>query len=115
MTFETYVQEMLARFPFLREECSVYINDEEPLAYIAFGCVLNPWLERCLETRDIANVIKICDFLEASALDSRSDERLRDLIVIELGEWLPGLRERSLLLSTSGMKPNGCAVITLAV
>ena len=89
---------MLAQFPFLREECSAYVDDEEPLAYIAFGCVYS-WLERCLETCDIANVIKICQFFEASALDSRSDERLRDLIAIELGEWLPGLRERNLLLS----------------
>jgi hypothetical protein len=102
MTFEMFVQDMLARFPFLREECSAYMADDEPLAYIAFGCVLTPWLERCLETRDIANVIKICRFLEASALDSRSDERLSDLIAIELGEWLPGLRERSLLLSHLG-------------
>jgi hypothetical protein len=72
MTFETFVQDMLARFPFLRELCSAYMDDEEPLAYIAFGCVLTPWLERCLETRDIAKVTKICQFLEASALDSRS-------------------------------------------
>jgi hypothetical protein len=102
MTFETFVQDLLARFPFLREECSAYMDDEEPLAYLAFGCVLNPWLERCLETRDVANVIKLCDFLEAAALDSRSDERLSDLIAIELGEWLPGLREKNLLLSRLG-------------
>ena len=42
MTFETLVQDMLAQFPFLREECSAYMDDEEPLAYIAFGCVLTP-------------------------------------------------------------------------
>jgi hypothetical protein len=102
MTFETFVQNMLARFPFLREECSAYMDDKEPLAYIAFGCVLNPWLQRCLETRDTANVIKICHFLEDSALDSRSDKRLSDLIAIELGEWLPGLRERDLLISHLG-------------
>jgi hypothetical protein len=102
MTFETFVQDMLARFPFLREECSAYMDDEEPLAYIAFGCVLTPWLERCLETRDIANIIKICQFFEASAVDSRSDERLSDLIAIELGEWLPGLQESNLLLSHLG-------------
>ena len=102
MTFETLVPEMLARFPLLREQCSAYMDDQRPLAYIAFGCVLNSWLETCLETRDIANVTKICDFLEASALDRRSDERLSDLIAIELGEWLPGLRERDLLLSHLG-------------
>jgi hypothetical protein len=89
MTFETFVKEMLARFPFLRAECSAYMDDDEPLAYVAFGCVLNPWLESCLEARDISNVIKVCEFLESSACDSRSDGRLNDLIAIELGEWLP--------------------------
>ena len=102
MTFETFVEEMLARFPFLRTECSSYMDDNEPLAYVAFGCVLNPWLDSCLNARDIANITKACEFLEASAIDSRSDARLNDLIAVELGEWLPEVRERDLLLSYLG-------------
>ena len=98
MTYETFVKEMLVRFPFLRAECSAYMTDDEPLPYVAFGCVLNPWLKSCLEARDTANVIKICEFRDASALDSRADARLNDLIAVELGEWLSEAPERDLLL-----------------
>ncbi len=77
MTFETFVKEMLARFPFLQAECSTYMEEDEPLAYVAFGCVLNPWLASCLKARDIANVRKVCDFLEISAfaVEATSDWR----------------------------------------
>ena len=102
MTFETFVAEMLARFPFLRAECSIYMEDDEPLAYVALGCVLMPWLDSCLNARDIASIITICEFLEVSASDNRSDARLNELIAIELGEWLPEVRQIALLLSHLG-------------
>ncbi|MGC1299181.1 MAG: hypothetical protein WA869_29505 [Alloacidobacterium sp.] len=102
MTYETFVKEMLDWFPSLRSECSAYMDDDDPLPYVAIGCVLNPWLETCLEARDVASLAKAGEFVEAAAAASRSDARLADLIGIEIGEWLPGVRERKLLLSYLG-------------
>ncbi len=102
MTFATFVEDMLARFPFLQAECLTYMDDDEPLAYVAFGCVLNPWFASRLRDRDFANVTRVCEFLEALAVDSRSDGRLHDLLVIELGEWLREAPEKDLLMSHLG-------------
>jgi hypothetical protein len=102
VTYETFVKEMLDRFPFLRDECVAYMDEDDPLPYVAIGCVLNPWLEVCLEAHDMANIAKAYVFLEAVAVDSRSDVRLDDLIGIEVGEWLQEIGDRKLLLSHFG-------------
>ena len=102
MTYETFVTEMLDRFPFLREECLVYMDDDDPLPYVAIGAVLIPWLRVCLEGRDVENIANACEFLEVAADAGRIDSRLDDLIGIEIGEWLPEVRERNLLLSNFG-------------
>ena len=102
MTFATFVEDMLARFPFLQAEWLTYMDDDEPLAYAAFGFVLNPWFASRLRDRDFANVTRVCEFLEALAVDSRSDGRLYDLLVIELGEWLREASEKDLLMSHLG-------------
>jgi hypothetical protein len=102
MTYDTFVKEMLDRFPFLRDECLSCMDDDDPLPYVAIGAVLIPWLRVCLETRDVANIVKACDFLEVAADAGRTDSRLDDLIGIEIGEWLPEVSERNLLLSNFG-------------
>jgi hypothetical protein len=102
MTYETFVKEMLDRFPFLRRECLSYMDEENPLPYVAVGCVLIPWLKVCLEAQDIENILRACDFLEAAADEGRIDSRLDDLIAIEVGEWLPEVNEKNLLLSNFG-------------
>ena len=102
MTFETFVQEMLDRFPFLRAECMGYMDEDEPLAYIALGCVFNPWLKTSLEAQDIANVTQACEFLEFVLVEGKSDDRIDNLVAIEIGEWLPELREKDLLISHLG-------------
>ena len=102
MVYETFVEEMLKRFPALRTECYGYMDETEPLPYIALGCVLIPCLEACLQAGDVAEIAKICDFLELTASESRSDSRFDDLIGVEIGEWLPMARARDLLLSNLG-------------
>ena len=102
MVYETFVEEMLNRFPALRAECYGYMDETEPLPYVAIGCVLIPWPEACLQTRDVEGIARVCDFLELTASESRSDLRFDDLIGIEIGEWLPEARERELLLSNLG-------------
>ena len=102
MTFATFVEDILARFPFLQAECLTYMDDDEPLAYVAFGCVLNPWFASRLRDRDFTNVTRVCEFLEALAVDSRSDGRLHDLLFIELCEWLREAPDKDLLMSHLG-------------
>ena len=102
MTYETFVKEMLDNFPHLGTDCYGYMDEGDPLPYVAIGCVLIPWLERCLETQDANNITRACEFLEVTATEGLSDSRLDDLIGIEIGEWLSGVRERKLLLSYFG-------------
>ncbi len=102
MGYETFVQEMLDRFPELSGECHVYMDQREPLPYVALGCVLIPLLEDCLAARNTAEITKVCEFLERAALRAREDLRLAELIRIEIGEWLPEARERTLLLAHLG-------------
>jgi hypothetical protein len=102
VTYDTFVKEMLDRFPFLQAECNAYMDEDDPLPYVALGAVLIPWLEACLEARDVANIAKVCDFLEATAAEGSNNALLDDLIGIEIGEWLPGVGERNLLLSHFG-------------
>jgi len=102
MTYDTFVKAMLDQFPFLREECLAYMDDDAPLPYVAIGAVFIPWLEVCLKAHDVVKVAEACDFLEAVADNGRADSRLDDLIRIEIGEWLPEVLERKLLLSHFG-------------
>jgi hypothetical protein len=102
MTYETFVKEMIDWFPFLRKECLSYMDADDPLPYVAVGAVLIPWLKVCLEARDLENIVKACEFLEVAAYEGRTDPHLDDLIAIEIGEWLPEVSERNLLLSNFG-------------
>ena len=102
MTYDMFVQEMLAWFPFLRAKCMAYMDEDEPLASIALGCVFNPWLEESLNAGDVANVTKACKFLEHALVEGKSDDRIENLIAIEIGEWLPEVKKNKLLLSNLG-------------
>jgi hypothetical protein len=79
-----------------------YMDEDDPLAYIALGCVFNPWLKKSLEARDVANVAQACEFLEYVLIEGKNDKRIEDLVAIEIGESLPELREKKLLLSHLG-------------
>jgi hypothetical protein len=102
MTYESFVRELLHAFPALSNECYGYMDEREPLSYVAMGCVLIPWLQKCLEARDTEGIARVCDFLETVASEGIRDSRFTDLIAIEIGEWLSEARERKLLLSHLG-------------
>jgi hypothetical protein len=96
------VSELLTRFPYLRAACRDYMDDAEPLPYIAFGCVLIPFLEEALASPNVAVVEEICEYLEAVARESRSDSRMMDLLKIEIGEWLPSVAHQDILAPRLG-------------
>ena len=102
MTYDTFVCSMIDQFPFLREGCLQYMDDNDPLPYVALGTVFIPWLEARLKAQDVDNVAKACAFMEAVASGGNANSRLDDLIGVEIGEWLPEVLERELLLSHLG-------------
>jgi hypothetical protein len=93
MTFDTVVSELFERLPDLRAVYEVklhYMLDEPPLAYLVFGSVLVPELERALRQNDLDTVTSIGSFFEEVAHRGQKDARLADLLRIEIGEWLEG-------------------------
>ena len=105
MTFETVVPELFERFPHFRSTYEVqfeYMGDEPPLSYLVFGSVLVPALEGALREEDLPSVASICSFLEDAAQSSREDSRLRELIVVEIGEWLGWAQNEELLARYMG-------------
>jgi hypothetical protein len=92
MTFDTVVSELFERLPNPRAVYEVvhYMLDEPPLAYLVFGSVLIPELERALRQDDVDAVTAIGSFLEEAAHSGQKDARLADLLRIEIGEWLEG-------------------------
>jgi hypothetical protein len=102
VTYDTFVENMIEQFPFLREESLVYMGDDDPLPYVAVGAVFIPWLAACLKAQDVHKVAKACSFIEDAASEGQTDSRLDNLIRIEIGEWLPEVLDRDLLLSHFG-------------
>jgi hypothetical protein len=102
MTYQTFVENMLGQFPFLREECLGYMDEEEPLPYIALGAVFIPWLELRLKERDLFQIAKACAFIEDTAKYGERDFELNQLLGVEIGEWLIAAPERHLLISHFG-------------
>jgi hypothetical protein len=102
MVYETFVKNMVEQFPFLREECLRYMDEDDPLPYIALGVVFIPFLEDCLKAREEVKIGKACAFIEAAAADGNSDFLLNQLIGIEIGEWIRSVSEIEILLSHLG-------------
>jgi hypothetical protein len=89
MTYETVVDETLIHVPELRTMDTFHTLDEEPpLAYVVFGSLLIPALEKALEAGDLKVILRICAFLEEASESSRRDGGLETLIQVEIGEWL---------------------------
>lgn len=102
MTYDSFVTALLARFPSLRAELNVYMTDDEPLPYVAFGATLIPLLEKALDENDTSLIQEICNFIESVSDSGREDVRLDNLVYIELGEWLPSVPQKETLLSFLG-------------
>src|SRR4029453_17663119 len=70
--------------------------------FVVFGSVLVPALERALRDEDLSSIASICSFLEDAAQSSREDARLRELLVVEIGEWLGWAQNEELLATYLG-------------
>jgi hypothetical protein len=89
MTYESAIPELFTRFPHLEalyQSELAYLADEEPLPYVVFGDILVPSLEGAVDSGDASMISAICEYLEDAA-DSE-DQRLENLIGVEVGEWL---------------------------
>jgi hypothetical protein len=91
MKFETVVAELFTRIPHLEQVYRArlsYMLDEPPLAYVVFGDVLIPELERALRENDVGMLHAYSLFLEDMAVSSNNDLALENLMKVEIGEWL---------------------------
>jgi hypothetical protein len=73
------------------------MGKEKPGAYTVFGSVLMPALEAALASGDLGSILPICAFLEDVAEAARKDNGLKALLQAEVGEWLGGAANETLL------------------
>jgi hypothetical protein len=100
MNYETVVTDLFKRFPKLQSVYDVkfaYMGNESPGAYIVFGSVLMPALEEALAVGDLGTILPICAFLEDVAEAAQRDIGLESLLQVEVGEWLGGTANETLL------------------
>lgn len=89
MTYETVIDEAVTQIPELAAmDRDHFLEEEPPLTYTVFGALLIPVLENALNMGDLKVVLRICAFLEEASEHSQNDGMLKDLIHIEIGEWL---------------------------
>jgi hypothetical protein len=73
------------------------MGDESSIQYLVFGSVLMPALEEALSRGNLGLILPICAFLEDVADASQQDSGLECLLRVEVGEWLGGAANESLL------------------
>lgn len=89
MKYESAITELFTRFPNLEalyQSQLAYLADEEPLPYVVFGDILVPSLEAALKSGDTSMISALCEYLEDAA--ASEDSGLKNLLHIEVGEWL---------------------------
>jgi hypothetical protein len=99
MTYETAVTDLFARFPRLRAEWEArfaYMGKDQP-PHIVFGSLLTPSLEEALAAGNLGLILPLCAFLEDVADASKQDDRLANLLRVEIGEWLDGVANEAML------------------
>jgi hypothetical protein len=100
MNYETVVTDLFKRFPKIESSYNAefaYMGKEKPGAYIVFGSVLIPALEEALAAGDLGSILPICAFLEEVAEEAHRDAGLESLLQVEVGEWLGGAENETLL------------------
>jgi hypothetical protein len=100
MNCETVVADLFKRIPRFQsayDEQFAYMGNEKPGAYIVFGSVLVPALEKALAAGDLGSILPICAFLEDVAEAAQKDNGLESLIRVGVGEWLEGAANETLL------------------
>jgi hypothetical protein len=100
MNYENVVSDLFERFPKLQtvwETRFHFMGSETGVQYTVFGSVLIPALEEALSAGDLGSILPICAFLEDVAEAARKDSYLESLLRVEVGEWLGGAANESLL------------------
>jgi len=100
VNYESVVTDLFRRFPKLEsiwQTRFAYMKGEKSIQYTVFGSVLIPALEEALATGDLGAILPICAFLEDVAEASGKDRGLEVLLRVEVGEWLGGEANESLL------------------
>jgi hypothetical protein len=100
MNYDTVVTDLFKRFPRLQsayDKQFAYMGEEKPGAYIVFGSLLMPALEKALAAGDLGSVLPICAFIEYVAEAANKDIGLESLLQVEVGEWLGGAANETLL------------------
>jgi len=100
MNYETVVPDLFERFPQFQDVWDTqfaYMGDEKSVQYMVFGSLLVPTLEEALSSGNLGVILPICAFLEDVALAAENDSSLEGLLRIEVGEWLGGAANESLL------------------
>jgi hypothetical protein len=100
MNYENVVTNLFARFPKLQTICLTTfpsIGKEKSGPQFVFKSVLLPALEQALAARDLGQILRICAFLEDVAEAAENDPRLKDLLQVEVGEWLGGIADETSL------------------
>jgi hypothetical protein len=98
MTYESIAAELYTRLPKLQPAegaADQYGDLSDP--NILFGSLLIPALEQALEAHDLANILKICAFLEDTSIAAATDPKLASLIKTEFAEWLGWAANEDLL------------------
>jgi hypothetical protein len=107
MKFETAVTELFTKIPHLEQLYRArlsYMLDEPPLAYVVFGDVLIPELERALRDHDVLMLQAFSSFLEDMAVSSNEDLALETLMKVEIGEWLGFCADENVLAPWLGQQ-----------
>ena len=105
MNYENVVSDLFERFPKLQTVWKTrfhFMGAETDVQYIVFGSVLIPALEEALSAGDLGSILPICAFLEDVAEAARKNSYLESLLRVEVGEWLGGAANESLLAPWPG-------------
>jgi hypothetical protein len=109
MNYENVVTNLFARFPKLQPICLTTfpsMGKEKSGPYLVFKSVLLPALEQALAARDLGQILRICAFLEDVAEAAEEDPRLKDLLQVEVGEWLGAIADETSLSPWLGARTN---------
>ncbi len=92
IAFKSVVEDMVRAFPeletFSAEERDDTLKEFPELAYVIFGDLFKPFIERAMNSNDVEMLRRICSFLEEASCDAGQDPMLANLIGVEIGEWL---------------------------
>jgi hypothetical protein len=91
LEYETLLDELPVHIPELRRSYEAELTwwgTEEPEPHVIFASVVNPYLDRLLESDNRPALARAFDFLEL--LSRHADQRVQDLVLVTVCEHLGG-------------------------